>query len=215
MCRRIVFSSGAFIAQPDGASGTSAYRAVRHRPIADDLRAYPVPAHRCLARLSSLWVLAAWVSWVCLLLVSVLLATRPAGAQEVQITYLSNFGFFDLTPHSGTQSKARPLCVYHSGDGNYWVTVSDSVPDGQFTARHVGLGSGIPIEVYWSNSRNKAGRFALTENVAAAGQDANTISPSCDDRRTANLSVDISESAIAEALAGDYATTLTIFIEPR
>ena len=134
--------------------------------------------------------------------------------EVVRITDMDDFAFGAYSG-SGNLKADDSICVYHNGDGNYKVTISDDSTSTPADFAVEGPLGDIAMEVKWNDQQNTAGNQAVDFGVGLAGTSANTQSETCaTGGLSANMEVKMAEANIQAAPAGAYISTLTVLVEP-
>ena len=143
------------------------------------------------------------------------LALHPQAAlaaDNVRITEVDNINLGTWNISSVTGNDA--VCVYRSAGGNtYKITATDNstiIPGGFYLEN----GSNkILYSLTWGNTPTP-GSTVLNDGIQANASGAHTTSSSCGGGDTANIKVDINNSAMAGVPAGTYKATVTMVIAP-
>ena len=134
--------------------------------------------------------------------------------EVVRITDMDDFAFGSYSG-SGALEADDNICVYHNGDGNYKVTITDDTTGSPSGFAVEGPLGDIPMEVKWNDAPSTTGSTLITYGVALAATNANTESENCaTGGLSANMQVDLAEANIQAAPAGAYSSTIVVLVEP-
>jgi len=145
------------------------------------------------------------------------IATRPAMAQLVRLTYMdaTNFGVWS---GSGNLVQNDSTCVYRdTGRPRYRVTGTDNstITPGAFHLENPTHTIEIPYQVKWRSNTSNGGK-TLPYGSPINRKNANQLSQTCAiDGLTSNMRIRIRTADLQAAPASSYSAEVTIVIEPR
>lgn len=151
-----------------------------------------------------------------LALLAVAVPTSAHAQSRVQISKLSDASFGTIANFTADAVRRQDLCVYSSSPRRgYNVRASGSGPGGAFTIQNGGFT--IPYEVQGADFAGSSFGYTLIANVLQTGAGSSASSPTCSSGPsvTASLIITIRAAALQNAMAGNYAGTLTIVIAPE
>lgn len=155
-----------------------------------------------------------WVSTILLAAAPTLDPAAAAPGDRARIQGLSDIAFGTIANTVLDSRASQSICVYsNSATGGYAVTANGSGAGGAFL-----LASGsasLAFEVEWAQAPGQANGTALVANGVLSGLVSTANNQNCAPSGTsASLIVVIRALAASAAMAGAYAGTLTLIVEP-
>jgi uncharacterized protein YdbL (DUF1318 family) len=134
-------------------------------------------------------------------------------ADQAQITSINDINLGAWTIASSAPTGFDDICVYTS-TGSYEVTTTSANFTGANYRLYDGSANYVVYTVSW-NDATGGGGAAMTHNTAMTGQTGNSASATCGGSQNASVQVDITNVAMAAAVAGTYTDTLTMVVAPE
>jgi hypothetical protein len=146
---------------------------------------------------------------VCMIPYTVIAAVTKVRIMEVDNISLGTWAYSSMTGNDA-------VCAYRNdGVGTYHITATDdsTITPGGFYLQNAADTQKIAYSLLWGNTPSP-GSTSLADGVQASGSGANTSSNNCSGGDSANLRVDINNSALAAVPNGTYTATVTLVMTP-